>query len=416
MKTSTLSGMFGFLLVTSIVSKCSATATDDGDKSQLPSVPLIDLGPWITPTTTTTNGDNDGSSLTEAQQEVVRQVYEACRSVGFFQVTNHGLDTERMDHAWTASEEFFDLAVDEKLRHKTANEAEYPYGYEQSEQLSKGKQLDHGSTSSNDDDAESAAEDLKETFAIGPNNSESGMPSRRWVDTPTVPTFQSALERYYEQMESLAMTLLKLFAFCLEQPADFFEKKMDHHMAALRLVHYYPLFNPPSPPPVEEPSEIIRAGAHTDYGALTILNAKSAGLQVLLPPVTSTSGDHQHPTTNHNRTTTHTSTSTSTSGTWHSVPVVPGALVINLGDLMQRWTNDRWVSTLHRVVMPSTDALERRYSMAYFVNINGDTLVEALLGGSEKAKYPPIMAKDHLMAKHLASMGQQNDDPAHEEL
>ena len=68
--------------------------------------------------------------------------------------------------------------------------------------------------------------------------------------------------------------------------------------------------------------------------------------------------------------------------------------------------SDEWVSTLHRVVMPAS--VNRRYSMAYFVNVNGDTLVEPL--GSAAAKYAPITAKDHLMAKHLASMGEDHDE------
>jgi len=159
---------------------------------------------------------------------------------------------------------------------------------------------------------------------------------------------------------------------------------MDHHLSALRLIHYYPL-----PKREDEKSKlIIRAGAHTDYGALTILNAAQPGLQVL-----------RYDSGNRSR------------AEWYSVPVVPGALVINLGDLMQRWTNDEWVSTLHRVVMSTSDSgagseAQRRYSMAFFVNVNGDTMIEALTTDkNDERKYPPISARDHLMAKHLASMG-----------
>jgi isopenicillin N synthase-like dioxygenase len=113
-------------------------------------------------------------------------------------------------------------------------------------------------------------------------------------------------------MEGLALRLLELLALALGQPVGFFEDKMDHHMSALRLIHYYPLGDAAS----EEPKRVIRAGAHTDYGALTILNAGQPGLQVL-----------RHDTENRSRT------------EWYSVPLVPGAFVINLGDLMQRWTN-----------------------------------------------------------------------------
>merc|ERR1712224_654128 len=87
-----------------------------------------------------------------------------------------------------------------------------------------------------------------------------------------------------------------------------------------------------------------------------------------------------------------------------------------MGDLMQRWTNDEWVSTLHRVAMPATDAMERRYSIAYFVNVNGDTVIGPLHQQQENQnqhnnyKYPLITARDHLMAKHLASMATTEQD------
>jgi isopenicillin N synthase-like dioxygenase len=131
----------------------------------------------------------------------------------------------------------------------------------------------------------------------------------------------------------------------------------------------------------------------SDYGALTILSTREPGLQVFV---------------NHD---------------WYSVPFVENAYIINLGDLMRRWTNDRWQSTLHRVVMPSTEQLEKRYSMAYFCNMNGDALIESLIHSTEgergigaisSSKYPPIRAGDHLMQKHLASMKTNGDDEEEE--
>jgi isopenicillin N synthase-like dioxygenase len=230
-----------------------------------------------------------------------------------------------MDQAWEASRSFFDRTLDQKLQHKTTNETEYPYGYEQSEQLVKGKQLDSSSSSHNNDDNDDGDDeettttttstmDWKETFAMGPNNVKSGMPLRRWG--PAAPTkkeddndnFSNALEQYYASMEELSQILLEIFALALEQPPDFFDDKMDHHMSALRLVHYYPLLTDDDD---DDSTDRVRAGAHTDYGAVTILNAKQAGLQVLL-------GKNSE---------------------WYAVPVVPNALIINLGDLMQRWTN-----------------------------------------------------------------------------
>jgi isopenicillin N synthase-like dioxygenase len=187
-------------------------------------------------------------------------------------------------------------------------------------------------------------------------------------------------------MEDLATTLLRIFALALGEPITYFHDKMDRHMSALRLVHYYPLLDPP-PAGDDGSMVVVRAGAHTDYGALTILAANDKGLQVLLPSRDANNDRREE---------------------WVPVPVVPGTLIVNLGDLMQRWTNDRWVSTMHRVAMPATHAMERRYSMAYFVNVNGNTLIEPLPScrSDGKAKYPAITAREHLMAKHLASMGE----------
>eukprot|EP00536_Pseudo-nitzschia_multiseries_P003450 jgi/Psemu1/284425/fgenesh1_pg.53_\ len=384
-------------------------------------VPVIDLSPWfdrpiVSPSSSSSEPEpqsrhggtvNATDSLNEEQRAIVQQVRRACREVGFFQITGvlgGSDDDDTIQRTWRVSREFFDLSIEEKLLHRTTDNAEYPYGYERSETLVKGKLLD----GEDDASAVQAEADLKETFAVGPpTGNGSGMPPRRWIDSPNAsPDFQPSLEAYYQRMEELALVLLEIFAIALEEPPDFFEDKMDHHMSALRLVHYYPLeTEPPKNKSTESASyeagsneqptrRLVRAGAHTDYGALTILAAHDEGLEVLLR-------DTAEATTE--RSVKH----------WHPVPLVPGAFVVNLGDLMQRWTNHEWVSTMHRVVMPATEARERRYSMAYFVNINGDTPILPLrccLGPGESpdcgANGDRVMtAGEHLMAKHLASMG-----------
>ena len=280
-------------LLCCFLASCNAASSGEN----LPVVPIIDLAPW----TTLKN------STIDSKMEVVRQIHEACQSVGFFLVTNHTLNAKVLQGGWEATQAFFELPGEEKIKHKTTNEAEYPYGFEQSEKLVKGKQLD-GANKNLDGDSEADA-DLKETYAIGPENEESGMPQRRWVPS-SVSTFQQALEDYYAQMEELALNLLRIMALALEQPEPFFDDKMGHHLSALRLVNYYSI-----DPPLHQ-EQVVRAGAHTDYGALTILNAQDTGLQIFLY-------DDEDKTT----------------GNWYPVPLVPGALIINLGDLMQRWTN-----------------------------------------------------------------------------
>ena len=471
---------FALVFATTSSSSTSSSTTHDNNENQGDAastsreeearehvrVPVIDLAPWFDPKARVANT----TGLGEAQRDnIVHQIRRACREVGFFQITG-GLgskpssndeddaneiqiqnenDDAMIRRTWKASKDFFDLPLDEKLRHTTADATSYPYGYERSETLVRGKLLDgkeDGATPSEEGigAAAAAAADLKETFSLGPpDNSGSGMPPRRWIDSApnvnpenaSVPSggnspFQTSLEAYYERMEDLALTLLEIFAIALDESPDFFKDKMDHHMSALRLVHYYPLEQQQqqqqhkntsknnknqttktntntTPPHTGKPSKeqrapipiqrVVRAGAHTDYGALTILAAQDEGLEVLLRDTTSGVQQQQQQ--------------------WYPVPLIQGAFVVNLGDLMQRWTNNEWISTMHRVVMPATEAREQRYSMAYFVNINGDTPIEPLKccrGSSNDENVHTngrvITAGEHLMAKHLASMGMGMED------
>ena len=182
-------------------------------------IPVINIGPWTSSSTTSQ----------EDRLSVAKEVSKACQDIGFFAVTNHGVNPVTMDQAWKASQDFFDLPMTEKMAWKTANEAEYPYGYEQSERLVRGKDA-----SVTAETGETPA-DLKETFSIGPYNPDSGMSPRRWLTTTGAPPdFRTALEEYYEAMERLALTLLRIFAVGLGLEESWFESKMSHHLSALR--------------------------------------------------------------------------------------------------------------------------------------------------------------------------------------
>jgi isopenicillin N synthase-like dioxygenase len=300
-------------------------------------LPVIDLG------------DSDVNSL-------ARQIGDACQSVGFFAVVNHGVDDALIDRAFAASRGFFDRSDEEKLECKTSNEAEYPYGYERSENLNRGKRSgsrndttreeDGGSnddgenaprvtktrsseTESLDAAGNSSAQqqspraDLKETFSIGPCNPDAGMPPRRFPSHP--PELRDALQQYYEQMERLASRLLRLFAVALHLPSrDWFEPLLTRHLSALRILNYYEFdWSTTAAAGGESSSESIqiRAGEHTDYGALTILRSGGPGLQLRkdgMSTVRGVDGDGAE---------------------WVDVPEIPGAFIINIGDMMQRWTN-----------------------------------------------------------------------------
>lgn len=287
---------------------------------------------------------------------VAAQIDEACRTIGFLAITGHGVSQPAMDDMWSVTREYFDKESEEK-KEITMTE-DYPYGYSgfAEETLAKG----YGKKSH---------PDLKECFAIGPHNPKALMPAVQWPAHPA--NFQNAWANYYGEMEALADRMLTLFAIGLKIDNDFFTSKCTYHRSALRAINYPYQDVPPAPGQ-------IRAGAHTDYGALTILRQDIVGgLQV------------------QNR-----------EGEWCDVPARQDAYVINIGDLMQRWTNDEWVSTPHRVVNPPAADGNRRQSVAYFHNINHDQIVECIStcqSASNPPKHDPILAWDHLMEKHLAS-------------
>ncbi len=167
---------------------------------------------------------------------------------------------------------------------------------------------------------------------------------------------------------------MKLFALALKLPEDFFAEFIDAPVSALRALNYPEQILAPRPGQ-------LRAGAHTDYGSLTILMPQpgSKGREILTPD-----------------------------GRWTPVPPAPGAFVINIGDLMARWTNDRWVSTLHRVANPSPEdgGLSRRQSLAFFHQPNWSAEIaclDACLQPGEKPKYEPVLSGPYLMSRFKAT-------------
>jgi isopenicillin N synthase-like dioxygenase len=275
---------------------------------------------------------------------------------------------------WRETAGFFDLSTEEKEKYTSRSQAEYPFGYSKF----KGEVLSAGKAAEKKGDGEAAppaAPDLKEMFSLGPGDPLAGFPARQFPTSPA--GFEAAWTTYYDTLNNLARALLKSFALALELPEEnYFEKFVQHHASACRALNYPHLEGAEKPVPGQ-----LRASAHTDYGTMTILRTDAPGLQV--------SKDKEDPD-------------------WVDVPFVPGAFIINLGDLMKRWTNDKWLSTLHRVVNPVEGAKEwtshtstRRQSVAYFYNTDRDAVIDNLT--PTESKYPSIIAGDFLMEKHLAA-------------
>jgi len=299
--------------------------------------------------------------------DVSKRLDQACRNVGFFAIVGHGIPQPVIDHAWSAATRFFDLPLEAKLAVQSDSDA-YPYGYSPMSAEALGASGDLG-----------ASTDLNESFSVSPparpEVHEAGgfaLDRRVWPQRPG--DFEVAWTKYYVHMESLAARLMGECARSLGLDPAFFDDKIDRHLSALRALNY-------PPQPVSPASGQIRAGAHTDYGTLTILlpGEATGGLQVL-----------------------------TAAQEWLAVPPVPGGFIVNLGDLMAMWTNDRWRSTLHRVVNPdeSVAASERRQSMAFFHHPNWDAeirCVETCVSTTSPARYEPVQSGPWLRSKVEAS-------------
>ena len=320
-------------------------------------VPVIDLGPFYS-----------GDPIQKLG--VAREIDKACQDIGFLVVTGHHVDPRLIQAVQDVSHEFLDLPVSEKLKLKSPIDA-IIRGY--SPMMGEGLSFSIG---------EAGPGDIKEIVSIGPP----GAPEARYLMGDDYYTCEDAAtwfapnvwperpqnmrplwEEYFRVMEQFAHELHQLCALALDLPEDYFDALIDKHFSVLRALHYPKLTKQP------EPGQ-VRAGEHSDYDDLSIC-AVQPGLQ----------------TRNRN-------------GEWIDVPVVEGALVVNIGDFLMRWTNDRWVSNRHRVITPPLDseANERRLSLIYFCNCNYDAIIECLPTCHDTGhppKYPPIKTVDYITEK-----------------
>lgn len=316
-------------------------------------VPIIDLAPYF-------EGTEQGRA------EVARKVDEASRSIGFLVITHHGISPELIARVSELSRQFFALPLADKRRvDRPREDAVRGYSAVGEEGLSYSLE-------------EATPGDLKESFSVGPSNvpddeyhrGKAAGPHFEPNSWPDIPGFREAYEEYFEAMSELSRSLMRIFALGLKLPERFFDDKIDEHISMFRVLSYPPQKEAPLPGQ-------LRAGAHSDYGSLTVVLPDDKGLQVL-----------------------------NKAGQWVDVPQVEGGLVVNIADLMMQWTNDQWVSTMHRVVNPPFEAAStnRRQSLVFFHQPNYDAMVECLpscLAPGGKPTYAPISSGDHLMSKFV---------------
>ncbi|HEY0295037.1 MAG TPA: 2-oxoglutarate and iron-dependent oxygenase domain-containing protein [Bordetella sp.] len=303
-------------------------------------LPILDLGDWLA-----------GGPI----EPLVEQFKSACTNMGFFYVKNHGIPQSVIDGVFEATRRYFSFPEEERLKDKI--DERFRRGF-----MPMGVTQHPGHKP-----------DLKESYEVGLDlpitdpDVQAGRPlhgPNRWPADK--PWFRPAAMDYFDHTMALGMKLLRVFAAALAQPEDFFLQYTKKPMVQSRLFHY---------PPQTSPTNLeLGAATHTDYGMLTLLVQDPIGGLELR----------------------------TRDGEWVAAPYVEGTLVVNLGDLVKVWTNDRYVSNPHRVANRTG---KERYSIPMFFNLDYDTPVACLpqfQSADNPPKHAPIKSGDYLVKRFAA--------------
>ena len=316
-------------------------------------VRLLDIGPFL-------------AGCLEYKTAIAQAFDRSCRETGFLTITGHGVPDRLIHNAFSEFHGFFRLPNSDKVESRSVR-GDNLRGYvgleENALSYSMGKEtppdLFERYTCGRPDVPDDAFHNARRATVFQPNI----WPAAR-------PGMGPAISDYFREMERLIADLLRICAMACGVDEQFFADKIDRHSPLLSANLY------PEQSMAPKPGQ-MRAGAHTDYGSLTILATEDrpGGLQV--------QGQQ---------------------GEWIDVRPVPGSFIINIGDLMARWTNDRWVSTLHRVVNPPLESANasRRLSIVFFHHPNQDAVIECIptcTTAEQPAKYSPITAGEYIMQK-----------------
>ena len=274
-------------------------------RAALKTLPVIDIGPFV----------RDSSA--EERARVARELREVCINIGFFYITGHGIAESELDAVIDWGHRFFGLASAEKMKlHQS---------------LSPGKQ-GYVSAGGVDPYGKSAVEpDIKERFAMSrerlpdePPGASFNTGEAVWPGPDVLPGFEAAMQAHLAKRCNLARRLVRAIALSLDLPEDYFDA-MYRHMGGTLMYNYYPPAGT-----VEMKQTQWNFSPHTDYGVATLLLQDSlGGLQAR-----------------------------NADGEWIAVPPLAGTFVVNIGDTLQMWTNDLYVSTLHRVTNASRCSVE----------------------------------------------------------
>ncbi|KOS22450.1 putative 2-oxoglutarate-dependent dioxygenase [Escovopsis weberi] len=336
-------------------------ANDAAVNSEGVFIPLIDFSEFL-----------EGND--ETRQETAKAILQGFQTSGFVYLKNHPIPADKLKHVFSMSANFFAQPKEDKLSLAwTTPSANRGYSAPGREKVSLAAEADKV------DELRNSAPDIKESFEIGRDNEEAH-PNQWPAELGPTSGFKATMKDFFADCQAVHTEVMRAIAVGLELEAAYFDRYIDVGDNTLRLLHY---------PAVK--SEIfrinpgqVRAGAHTDYGSVTLLfQDNQGGLQVRSP-----------------------------TGQFVDATPIEGTIVINAGDLLARWSNDTIKSTIHRVVEPPRKAGQNdetnppRYSIAYFCNPNFESLIEVLPAtyakDSEK-KYGGILSGDHLRQRLSAT-------------
>ena len=317
-------------------------------------IPVIDLAPLF-------QADGDIKGVAEA-------IKDAYTNVGFAYLINHGVPQALVDGAFKASEDFHALPVDEKmaLEVNAWHRGFIPINTSTPKTSSIAKVTKPNQSESlmiMHDLAEDDPDVLAGVDLAGPN---------QWPGS--LPDFKSAALDYVNAMNELARKVTGVIEIALDAEADSLRPAFDRPTTFLRMLHY-----PPQPP--ASPEDLFGSAPHTDYGFITLLVQDDVGgLQVR-----------------------------NIHGEWVDAPYMPGAFVMNAGDILHRWSNGRFISTPHRVINTSG---RERYSIPFFFDPNMHAEIvplESCIAEGASAAYDPIVYGDYLMARLRANHDQHKE-------
>lgn len=295
--------------------------------------------------------------ISSDRDSTAASIRQACVEFGFFYLINHGIDEEMFRSVFDESRKFFNLPLQERTKLSRKNHRGYAPLYDE-----------------NHEPTATSKGDSKESFYIGPLDTPLGS-LNQWPSEEILPSWRPTMEEYYRKVQNAGTRLASIIALSLELNEDYFEKlgALSPPNAFIRLLHY-----PGELGACNE--EVFGASAHSDYGMITLLATDGVGgLQVCRNKL-------EQPRV------------------WEDVHNIDGAFIVNIGDMMERWTNCLFRSTLHRV-MPTG---RERYSVAFFLDPNADCIVECLTSccsESSPPRFPPIRSGDYLEERFKFAYG-----------